>query len=778
MVSRKLPDFSEDVPLAQLLNTNKTETIKGHKKKLNKRENEEETQVTIKKQQKEVFNLQKRKRGMGEQEVGTGTNDKKSKDQKPIKKESSLAMKEYPSLSTEKVEPLESVDVSFETKKKKTHLRSSSERDGTSQHVSHCKTEETMIKETNEKKSDFQPYVTANSVHPNEEKASQVEENDEGSNENDEGDDYRWWEQTVEDDTIKWTTLSHNGVLFPPEYEPHRIPIIYKGKEIVLLPNAEEVATFFAQKLATEYVKKQQFRQNFWEDFQQYLSPDERKVVKDLDGIDFTPIYQHLEAQKNAKKALTSAEKKTIREAEQERIKKYTVAIVDGKEEKVGNFRVEPPGLFLGRGEHPLMGKVKKRIMPEDITINIGEESPVPECPVPGHDWGQIVHNNTVTWLAGWRDTITGNYKYVWLSAASKFKGQSDQQKYEKARKLKDHIDKIRKDYMQGLKSDSLEERQRSTALYLIDRLALRVGNEKDEDEADTVGCCSLRVEHISLQPPDNVEFDFLGKDSIRYVNTVKVDKLIFKNLKEFISNKEKSNEIFDKLTVQGLNDHLKTLMPGLSAKVFRTYNASITLDRLLNEKKFSNEDDSMKLTFYNQANKEVAILCNHQRSLPVTHEQQIQRMQTKLDEALEWLHELEKALKEAKHAKVEKVDVVQYVRPKPVFHSNMSQLEREAERKRVAELPREKKIRSMKVSNLPIQMEKAEQRVAKIRSDMEMKEDLKNVALGTSKINYLDPRITVAWCKKNDVPIEKIFAKTLLSKFTWSMQTSEEFRF
>ena len=63
--------------------------------------------------------------------------------------------------------------------------------------------------------------------------------------------------------------------------------------------------------------------------------------------------------------------------------------------------------------------------------------------------------------------------------------------------------------------------RQRAVALYFIDKLALRAGNEKDEDQADTVGCCSLRVEHIDLteQRGDQefvVEFDFLGKDSIR----------------------------------------------------------------------------------------------------------------------------------------------------------------------------------------------------------------------------------------------------------------------
>lgn len=51
-------------------------------------------------------------------------------------------------------------------------------------------------------------------------------------------------------------------------------------------------------------------------------------------------------------------------------------------------------------------------------------------------------------------------------------------------------------------------------------------------------------------------------------------------------------------------------------------------------------------------------------------------------------------------------------------------------------------------------------------------------MALGTSKINYLDPRITVAWCKREDVPLERIFNKTLLGKFKWAMDVEPEFRF
>ena len=39
------------------------------------------------------------------------------------------------------------------------------------------------------------------------------------------------------------------------------------------------------------------------------------------------------------------------------------------------------------------------------------------------------------------------------------------------------------------------------------------------------------------------------------------------------------------------------------------------------------------------------------------------------------------------------------------------------------------------------------QKQVARLELSAKVKEDLKNVALGTSKINYMDPRITVAWC-------------------------------
>jgi hypothetical protein len=143
---------------------------------------------------------------------------------------------------------------------------------------------------------------------------------------------------------------------------------------------------------------------------------------------------------------------------------------------------------------------------------------------MPGHAWKRVVHDPTVTWLAYWKENIMNGHKYVFLAASSSFKGKSDLQKYEKARRLKKVIDKIRAHYERLLQSSDPYERQSGTAMWIIDRLALRVGGEKDEDEADTVGCCSLRAEHLSFPAEGGaVTFDFLGKDSMRYFQTIDV---------------------------------------------------------------------------------------------------------------------------------------------------------------------------------------------------------------------------------------------------------------
>lgn len=167
-----------------------------------------------------------------------------------------------------------------------------------------------------------------------------------------------------------------------------------------------------------------------------YLNICQKIALKDFEKCDFTAIFNHHEAKKTEKKSMTATEKKALKTEKDEAEKKYQWCLLDGRKEKVGNFRIEPPGLFRGRGEHPKTGKVKQRVQPEQITINIGKGVPVPPPP-PGHKWGEVRHDNTVTWLATWKENINGNIKYVMLAATSSVKGQSDYKKFEKARELK-----------------------------------------------------------------------------------------------------------------------------------------------------------------------------------------------------------------------------------------------------------------------------------------------------------------------------------------------------
>lgn len=73
--------------------------------------------------------------------------------------------------------------------------------------------------------------------------------------------------------------------------------------------------------------------------------------------------------------------------------------------------------------------------------------------------------------------------------------------------------------------------------------------------------------------------------------------------------------------------------------------------------------------------------------------------------------------------------------------------------------------------------IEQVDKKIKDLEVNRRMKDDNKTIALGTSRINYCDPRITVSFCKKYDIPIAKLFSKTLQKKFPWAMD-AEEYNF
>lgn len=522
----------------------------------------------------------------------------------------------------------------------------------------------------------------------------------------------------------QWSILIHNGPMFPPLYVPHNIPIVVNGKSIKLNPLAEEYITMYARYIDTEYVKNPKFNKNFFSDWKKVLGG---VSIDKIENVDLTEIKKYLNKIKEEKSNMSKEEKLILKNKQEKLDEPYKYCFIDGGKQKVGNFKIEPPGIFLGRGEHPKLGKIKNRVEPEDVTINISRTHPIPKPNVPGK-WKEVVHNNEVVWLATWVDNISGKNKYIFTSMESIFKSKSDKDKFDLARQLKKKVNDIRTKYYVDMKENNLLLKQNSTAVYLIDNLALRVGGKKDtKEKADTVGVTSLRVEHIILFEENIIKLDFLGKDSVRYCKKVQIDPVAYANIKDFTLNKGKKELLFDKITPTQLNNYLDSMLKGLTAKVWRTYNASIlfqhelervstaTMNKLPEEEKIN-----YLMSVFNQANTAVAILCNHQKNVSSNLEKSVDT----IDNAINKLKDKKKKTKNGDKLKLINAKLV----------------------------------------------------TLKMKKDTKIKQ--KNVSLGTSKNNYIDPRIIFAFQKKYNIPQDKLFNTALITRFEWASDVSSDFKF
>jgi len=533
----------------------------------------------------------------------------------------------------------------------------------------------------------------------------------------------------------QWKTLQHNGPFFPELYKQHNIPVIIKDEKLNLPIICEEYITLYAKYIGTEYINKSNFNKNFNLDFLPCLPNNIKKKynITSITDFDLSLIKKYLNDEKEKKLNKTKQEKELEKKQKNEIYEPYMYCVIDGMKQKVGNFIIEPPGIFLGRGKHPKLGRIKKRIKPEDVTINLSKDAKIPIPNIKGK-WKNIIHDKNKIWLASWKDEITNKTKYIFTSVESTFKSKSDEDKFNLARQLKRKVNKIRENYINELESNNIINKQLATALYFIDKLALRVGGKKDmKGQADTVGVTSLRVEHITLMGNNIIKLDFLGKDSIRYCEKVSVLPKIYKNIDTFINNKDKKNLLFNKIDSKTLNNYLDSFMKKLTAKVWRTYNASILFQKELNKikpDKILQIDESERINYliglFNQANTEVALLCNHQKNIP-----------TNLKKSIERFNNMIKKLKQKKN-----------------------------------------KIKKSNKKNKKELINKINSKIKLLKLKKETKIKMKNVSLGTSKMNYIDPRIIFAFIKKFNIPQEKLFTKSLLLRFKWASNVNETFKF
>jgi len=548
---------------------------------------------------------------------------------------------------------------------------------------------------------------------------------------------------------MKWKTLQHNGVLFPPDFESKGIKIKIRGENVPLNLLQEEMVYQWSKKkdapkpgVTEKYIEDPTFQKNFVSDFSKSFNGKFKNLQ--YAEVDFSMPYKLVDKEKEEKELLTKEDKKALaikrKEIREEMKAKYGNAIIDGKEVEVGNYMAEPPGIFMGRGDHPMRGRYKPRATDKDVTLNLGKEAKIPKG-----NWGKIVHDRDSMWIASWMDILTQKRKYVWLADTAGIKQERDQAKYDKARNLSKEIENVKTQIVKDMQNKEQKTKRIATACYLIYRTAMRVGDEKDPDEADTVGATTLRKEHVKLTK-NEIQFDFLGKDSVRWKETIPAegqDKQFYDNLKESISNKKDSEEIFDGITSRHVNAYYSTIVKGLSAKVFRTYLASSIVSKYLREHDNIKSESDMKKMFHGKlANLNAAIMCNHKRTIPKNFELSLQKKKDTLknvEKTKPW-EKSEILLKKAQ-SKIVKTEK-----------------QKESKNERIKKI--KTMIRKRKVNHT--------ERIEKLELQINLTEKTRDYNLGTSLRNYIDPRIFKTWTDEVGAEWEKLYTSALQKKFLW----------
>ena len=550
---------------------------------------------------------------------------------------------------------------------------------------------------------------------------------------------------------MKWKKLQHNGILFPPDFESKGIKIKIRGESVPLELLQEEMIYQWAKKKDTPYVQDKVFQKNFVADFAKTFKGKYKNL--ELSEIDFSNPFKIVDKEKDAKELLTKEEKKALaakrKEIREEMKAKYGIATMDGKEVEVANYMAEPPGIFIGRGEHPMRGKWKPKVSTKNVTLNLGKEAKIP-----AGNWGKIVNDKDSMWMASWTDILTEKRKYVWLADTAGIKQERDQAKYDKAKKLASEINKIKDRIVKDMQDKNSKIRRISTACYLIYRTAMRVGDEKDPEEADTVGATTLRKEHVNLTG-SSIEFDFLGKDSVRWQETVQAvghDKQFHDNLKELVLKKKNSDEIFDGITSRHVNQYYSSIVEGLTAKVFRTYLASSVVSKYLREHdSIKKSNPAEKLYHAKLANLEAAMMCNHKRTIPKTFEKTLQK----------------------------KIDTLKKAENSNPWKSKEEALKRTESK--VVKTDKQKETKNGQIKRAKVQIKKSKQkhkeRVEKLKLQLDLTRKTKDYNLGTSLRNYIDPRVFKSWTDKVDADWEKLYTAALQKKFLWVRSINEDWK-
>lgn len=574
--------------------------------------------------------------------------------------------------------------------------------------------------------------------------------------------------------------LVHNGVIVPKPPSPLGLIITVRGEPVELTPEQEEMALAWARKQGTPYVEDPVFVQNFLRDFSEVLGVNPALSAEE---VDFAAAVDVVLVEREAKASLSKEERKAqaaARKVQRERLREiYGYATVDGERVELANYTVEPSGIFMGRGKHPLRGRWKEGARWRDITLNLS-----PDALRPPGDWEDIIWEPDALWVARWKDKLSGKMKYVWLSDTAPVKQEREAQKFDEAAKLDAELERVRAHIEQGLRDPDPKRRMIATACYLIDALCLRVGDEKDPDEADTVGATTLRPEHVTLHPDGTAEFRFYGKDFVHWHKKLELPEVVRQNLAELAraarppnsgnrGNKKKhptrdKPQLFPDIGSRDVNAYLSEILPGLTAKVFRTHHATEAVRSSLNASAIKASDPEYeKRKAATLANLQAAILCNHTKNPPKNWPARRERLEERQRKAEERVQRYRLQVQEHTEALA---SLRQEAREKKAGASG-------AKRKRL-ETSYQKKIEraERRIETAKDRLQRAKDARGKLQAQTVMTTKTRTWNLGTSLKSYIDPRVYYQWGQQVEYDVmERFYPKKLGQKFAWVKECNQD---
>ena len=536
-------------------------------------------------------------------------------------------------------------------------------------------------------------------------------------------------------------SLKHNGI-YVPVYDYKGFSIKIQGQSVKLTSKSEQMAIAWIRKtMSLTTPPDKAFMKNFMQEFLEQLKQENpalkllhsftAEYLKNIDAakpedvtnldsdirkaIDFTEVSSYIEGEKQKKERISKEQKKKLaaerKAARLERKEKYGYATVNGKKLEIANWTAEPSCLFAGRGDHPRRGKWKEGPCEEDIILNLS-----PDSPQPAGNWQAVIWEPEKMYVAKWTDKLTGKIKYVWFSDTAFIKQNREKEKFKKAEKLGKQIKTIEQHILKNLDAKDETKRKVATVCWLILKPNMRVGDEKDPEEADTVGAITLRPEHIKIEG-DTLHFDFLGKDCVRWEKSVQAPLAVIRNIEQYA--KTSKEYLFEGVDSKKVSRFLSQKMPGLTAKVFRTWRCTKTVKEELAKSPVTKEDPVyVKKYAAKMANLKVAEVANHKRKVSAKFEE---RLAKKEDQLKDMKAQLE---------------------------------QKKAEGKKTVAL---------------------ETRIDKKKLDIELTKRTKEYNLGTSLKSYIDPTAYVKWARKVDFDLEKFYPKTLRNKFSWALGLDAE---